>query len=606
MAPPLLQLSDLRLTFGGTPLFEGASLAVGQRDRIALVGRNGSGKSTLLKVAAGLIEPDGGERFVDPGATVAYLPQEPDLSAFADIGAYVAAGLNEASDPDAARRLIEALGLKAEMETASLSGGEARRAALARTLAPEPDILLLDEPTNHLDLPAIAWLESYLAGISAGIVLISHDRRFLENLTTRTVWLDRGRTRDLNRGFKAFEEWRDKLLEEEEAARHKLDRKIAMEEDWVRYGVTARRKRNVRRMRELADLRKERREERKVQGGVKFSLGDVTTSGKRAIVAEHISKSFGERIIVRDFSIEIARGDRIGLVGPNGAGKTTLLKLLTGELKPDEGAVTLGANLQIVTLDQRRAALEPSMRVADAITDGRGDWVEIRGEKRHAASYLKDFLFTPEQFRAPVSSLSGGERGRLALAAALAKPSNLLVLDEPTNDLDLETLDLLEETLAGYDGTLLLVSHDRSFLDRTVTSVITTSPDRKSGGWIDYVGGYDDMVAQRGFAPGFESAQQTAAPVKKTESAPPPKPAQSKQKLSYKEKFALEQLPVKIAALEDDIVRLKKTLADPALFERDAAAFNKAAADLEKTEAALANAEEEWLALEMKREEAEG
>ncbi|MEQ8749461.1 MAG: ATP-binding cassette domain-containing protein [Amphiplicatus sp.] len=604
--PPLLSLAGIRLTFGGDPLLQGAEIAIAPRERIALVGRNGSGKSTLLKIAAGLIEADSGERFIDPGATVAYLPQEPDFGGARTVGAYVASGLGPMSDPYAVERLIEELGLAPDMATRSLSGGEARRAALAKTLAPEPDILLLDEPTNHLDLPVIAWLETYLAGTAAGLVLISHDRRFLENLTTRTVWIDRGRTRQLSQGFKAFEEWRDKVFEEEEAQAHKLDRKIAMEEDWVRYGVTARRKRNVRRMRELGDLRTQRREAKRAPGAVKFSLATGESSGKRVIVAEGISKSYGERAIVSDFSIEIARGDRIGLVGPNGAGKTTLLKLLTGALKPDGGTIQLGSALQIISLDQRRDALLPDMRVADAITDGRGDWVEINGEKKHAASYLKDFLFTPEQFRAPVSSLSGGERGRLALAAALAKPSNLLVLDEPTNDLDLETLDLLEETLAAYQGTLLLVSHDRSFLDRTVTSVVTTSPDLKPGKWIEYVGGYDDMVSQRGVAPGFETKAQIAASSSPPRPAEPSRASAAKSKLSYKEKFALENLPAKMAALEKDIAALKKRLDDPKLFERDAKAFNKTVADLAAAEASLAAAEEEWLALEMKREEAGG
>ncbi|MBI1365035.1 MAG: ATP-binding cassette domain-containing protein [Alphaproteobacteria bacterium] len=597
---PLLQLSDIRLSFGGEPLLAGAALSVAPRERIALVGRNGSGKSTLLKIAAGLIDFDGGERFLDPGAIVSYLPQEPDFAGYPTVGAFAAADLNEASDRQAPARLLDAFGLDAAAPTASLSGGEARRAAIARALAPGPDILLLDEPTNHLDLPAIAWLEDYLAGLAAGIVVISHDRRFLENLTTRTVWIDRGATRQLSAGFKSFEEWRDRLLEEEEAARHKLDRKIAMEEDWVRYGVTARRKRNVRRMAELAEMRKARREERRAAGAVAFSLAGGEKSGKRVIVAEGVSKRFGDKTVVEGFSIEIARGDRIGFVGPNGAGKTTLLKLLTGALEPDEGKVRLGSNLQIITLDQRRASLEAEMRVADAITDGRGDWVTINNERRHAASYLKDFLFTPEQFKAPVSSLSGGERGRLVLAAALAKPSNVLVLDEPTNDLDLETLDLLQETLAAYDGTLLLVSHDRSFLDRTTTSIVAPAPDGKPGRWLDYVGGYDDMIAQRGSAPGLEA--RAVAPAAKKSQASPPKAPPAKTKLSYKEKFVLEQLPGKIAALEQDIARLKSALADPGLFERDARAFSMAAADLAAAETALAAAEEEWLNLEMKRE----
>lgn len=601
MAPPLLTLEDIRLTFGGTPLFEGASLSVAPRERIALVGRNGAGKSTLMKIAAGFIEPDGGRRYVDPAAKVAYLEQAPDLSGYATVHDYVVAGLDEMSGVHEADRLIMEVGLAPAAPTARLSGGEARRAAIAKTLASDPDVLLLDEPTNHLDLPAIAWLEERIAGLRAGVVIISHDRRFLENLTRETVWIDRGVSRRLNQGFSAFEEWRDRVLEEEETQRHKLDRKIAMEEDWVRYGVTARRKRNVRRMRELADMRKERREAKRQPGSVNFSVSAAGQSGKRVIVAEKISKSFGERMLIKDFSIEIARGDRIGLVGPNGAGKTTLLKMLTGELAPDAGEIKLGAGLEIISLDQRRASLDPNSRVADAITDGRGDWVEVAGERRHAATYLKDFLFTPEQFRAPVNALSGGERARLALAAALAKPSNVLVLDEPTNDLDLETLDLLEELLGGYEGTLLLVSHDRSFLDRTVTSIIAPAPEG-GGKWLEYIGGYDDMIAQRGSAPGV-----SAAPQKPAEKAPPAQPAKSgaASKLSYKEKFALEQLPGKMAALETEVAGLKAKLADASLYERDPGAFAKTADALAKAEAALSAAEEEWLALEMKREELE-
>ncbi|MBB5518948.1 ABC-F family ATP-binding cassette domain-containing protein [Amphiplicatus metriothermophilus] len=603
-------MSGIRLSFAGAPLLEGVALSLAARERVALVGRNGSGKSTLLKIAAGLIEPDGGERFVDPAARIAYLPQEPDLSGYETVGAFACADLSDPSESFRAEKLLAALGLSPTLSTRALSGGEMRRAALVRALAPEPDVLLLDEPTNHLDLPAIAWLEAFLAESAAGIVVISHDRRFLENLTARTVWIDRGATRALDRGFSAFEEWRDQLLEEEEAARRKLDRKIAMEEDWLRYGVTARRKRNVRRLRELDEMRKARREARRRPGNVVFSLARGEVAGKRVIVAEKISKSFGGRAVVRDFSIEIARGDRVGIVGPNGAGKTTLLKLLAGALAPDAGTVSLGTNLQIVTLDQRRAALDPDARVADAIVDGRGDWVEINGEKRHIASYLKDFLFAPEQFRAPVSALSGGERGRLALAAALARPSNLLVLDEPTNDLDLETLDLLEETLADYRGALLLVSHDRSFLDRLVTSVVAPAPPSAGlppGTWLEYAGGYEDMLAQRGSAPGLEDApaQPGARAKPRREETAPAKPA-ARQKLSFKEKFALEQLPGRIEALEREIAALRAKLSDPALFASDPAMFHDAAARLEKAEAALAAAEEEWLALETKREALEG
>ncbi len=604
MAAALLSLSDLSLTFGGDPLLTGADLTVRPRDRIALVGRNGSGKSTLLKIAAGLVEPDSGERFVDPGITAGYLPQEPDFAGFATVGAYVESAIGETDDQGAPQRMMSALGVDRQADPGALSGGEARRAAIAHILASAPDILLLDEPTNHLDLPAIAWLEDYLQQSNAALVVISHDRRFLEAVTTRTVWIDRGETRALDRGFAHFEAWRDKVLEEEERDRHKLDRKIAAEEDWVRYGVTARRKRNVRRMRALQELRKTRREERRAPGAVTFTAAAATSAGKRMIVADKISKAYGDKTIVKDFSIEIARGDRVGFVGPNGAGKTTLLTLLTGQSRPDAGTVTLGTNLDMIWLDQRRASLKEDMRVADAITDGRGDWVSFGETKKHVSTYLKEFLFSPEQWRAPVSALSGGERGRLSLAAALAKPSNLLVLDEPTNDLDLETLELLEEMLADYQGTLLLVSHDRDFLDRIVTSVVTTAPDDRPGHWIDYPGGYDDMLAQRGAAPGAPSGPAPQQKKKQTRAAPQPK--QPAQKLSYKEKYALEQLPAEIEALEATIAECRELLAKPDLFEKDPDRFAKTAAALEKAEQRLAAAEEEWLALEMRREELEG
>lgn len=600
MVPPLLTLENIRLTFGGEPLFAGASLAIEPRARTALVGRNGSGKSTLLKLAAGLLEADDGERFVDPGASIAYLPQEPDLAAFKTVAAYIEAGSPAAGPSGDLSRLYAEFGLDPAAPCATLSGGEARRAALIRLFAADPDVMLLDEPTNHLDLPAIEALEERLSASRAAIVLISHDRRFLENISRRTVWIDRGTTRVLTRGFKEFEAWRDKVLEEEETEAHKLDRKIVAEEHWVRYGVTARRKRNVRRMRELAELRQRRRDRKKPTGTVSFAVNQASPSGKRVIVAEKISKSFGEKTIVKDFSIELARSDRVGIVGPNGAGKTTLLRLLTGTLQPDEGAAMIGAGVEMITLDQRRASLRPDDRVADAITDGRGDWVTIGEEKRHVATYLKDFLFRPEQWRTPVSALSGGERGRLALAAALAKPSNLLVLDEPTNDLDLETLDLLEELVADYPGTLLIVSHDRSFLDRTVTSIITTDPSGRPGAWIEYAGGYDDMIAQRGSAPGAMAKTAAKAPVSAPKTIDPTPAANTK--LSYKEKFALEQLPIRIEALSREIAALKSALDDQSLFARDAKAFNEKAERLEQAGAELAAAEEEWLALELKRE----
>jgi len=599
MAPPLLTLQDVHLTFGGTPLLEGAELSIGERERVCLVGRNGSGKSTLLKIAAGLVETDRGARFAQPGATIRYLPQEPDLTGHASVLAFVEAGLAPGDDAHRARYVLEQLGLTGDEQPGRLSGGEARRAALARVLAPQPDILLLDEPTNHLDLPAIEWLENELAPSRSALVLISHDRRLLTRLSRATVWLDRGVTRRIERGFASFEEWRDQVLEEEEREQHKLGRKIVAEEHWMRYGVTARRKRNMRRVGELSDLRRRFRDHRGALGSVKIAVSEAEQSGKLVVEAERINKSFGSEIIVREFSIRIQRGDRIGLVGPNGAGKTTLLKLLTGELAPDDGTITRGANIAMATLDQRREGLDPNTSVRDTLTGARGDSVLVGGQSRHVVGYMRDFLFAPEQAGTPVAALSGGERGRLTLARALAKPSNLLVLDEPTNDLDLETLDLLEEMIDDYPGTVLLVSHDRDFLDRTVTAVVVAEG---GGRWNLYAGGYSDMVAQRGEG-------VTAKVVKAEAKAPREKSEASagapKTRLTFKDKHALETLPARIAALESEITKLSKTIADPNLYASDRAAFDKASAALSVAQTALATAEDDWLRLEELREQVE-
>jgi len=601
-AAPILALQDIRLTLGSTLLLERAELSLLSGDKVALVGRNGSGKSTLLKIAAGEIEPDGGKRFLQPGATIRYLPQEPDLSGYATTLDYAAGGLEAGNDPHRARYLLEHLGLTGSEEPSRLSGGEARRAALARVLAPEPDILLLDEPTNHLDLPAIEWLEAELASLRSALVIISHDRRFLSDLTRSTVWLDRGVTRRLNRGFSAFEDWRDTVLEEEELARHKLDRQIVREEHWLTYGVTARRKRNVRRLEGLGNLRQERRELKRQVGTVKLSVAEADLSGKMVLEAEHIGKSFGDRLIVGDFTTRIIRGDRIGIVGANGAGKTTLIKLLTGELAPDTGRVRLGSNLEVATLDQRRARLDPASTLKQAITAGGSDTLVINGVPKHVMGYMKDFLFTPEQARTTVEKLSGGERGRLGLARLLALPSNVLVLDEPTNDLDLETLDLLQEMLGDYPGTVIVVSHDRDFLDRVATSVIVAEGE---GRWTEYAGGYSDMVAQRGYGvtkPELEkSAKADRAPAEPA--APPPT---ARPKLSFKHKHALETLPKEIARLTAEIARLNGLLADPDLYARDPKAFAAASQHLTAAEAAKAKAEDNWLELELLREELEG
>jgi ATP-binding cassette subfamily F protein uup len=564
-------------------------------ERMCLVGRNGSGKSTLLKIVAGEIEADGGERWVQPGTTIRYLPQEPDLSGFATVRAYVEAGLGPMDDLHRATYLMEQLGLTGEEDPRRLSGGETRRAALARTLAPAPDVLLLDEPTNHLDLPAIEWLEAELAATRSALILISHDRRFLEDLTNRTVWLDRGETRRLSRGFRDFETWRDQVLNEEEIAQAKLAQQIATEEHWMRYGVTARRKRNVRRVDLLASLRKQRKEHVHRLGTVKLEASGGDLSGKLVIEAKGITKSFGERVIIRPLTLNVLRGDRLAIVGPNGAGKTTLINLITGKLAPDGGTLRLGTNLQMVALDQTRDSLSPEALVQDVITDRRGETVTVNGETRHVVSYMRDFLFRPEQARTPVSVLSGGERGRLILARELAKPSNLLILDEPTNDLDLETLDLLQELLADYPGTILLVSHDRDFLDRIATSVLMAEGN---GQWTEYAGGYSDMVAQRGEGVAAPEAGK-AAPT----DAPPPA---TRRKLSFKEKFALETLPKTMATLSAEIVRIEERMADPTFFQRDAEGFAAAGKRHAEARSALQAAEDEWLEIELLREELEG
>lgn len=602
MPPPLLTLQDIRLTLGGNPLLAGADLSVSRGERLCLVGRNGSGKSTLLKIAAGELEADGGERFMQPGATLSTLPQEPDLGGFSTTLAYVEAGLGPLDEPYRALSLLNELGLSGDEDPARLSGGEARRAALARVLAPEPDILLLDEPTNHLDLPAIEWLEGALGGLRSAFVIISHDRRFLANLSRATVWLDRGRTRRLDRGFTDFEVWRDTVLEEEERDRYKLERQIAREEDWLRYGVTARRKRNVRRLGDLQDLKRARREAVTAVGSVRMSVSEGQTSGKLVIEAEGISKSFDRRPIVRDFSTRVVRGARIGVVGANGAGKSTLLGLLTGALPPDEGTVRLGANLEIASLDQGRTSLAPSTTLADALTGGGSDSVVINGQPKHVVGYMKDFLFGPEQARTPVERLSGGERGRLTLARALALPSNLLVLDEPTNDLDLETLDLLQEMVADYPGTVLVVSHDRDFLDRTVDAVIMAEAD---GLWLTYAGGYSDMVAQRGA--GVAQRESAAAPREKIAPAAASVAAPaSRRKLSFNEQRALATLPRRMDELRGSMRRLRAKLDDPGLYERDPAGFAAASDAFTRAEADLASAENSWLELEILREELAG
>ncbi len=576
-------------------------MSVFEGDRLCLVGRNGSGKSTLLKIATALVEADDGEVFVQPGTSIRYLPQEPDLKGFKSTGDYVEAGLGPSDDLYRGKYLLEQLGMSGDEDPAYLSDGEARRVALARVLAPEPDILLLDEPTNHLDLPAIEWLEKELNSMRSALVLISHDRRFLENLSLATVWLSLGSTRRLDKGFAHFESWRDGEIEQEKLDRHKLDRKIHAENEWLIHGVSARRKRNQGRLRALYDLRQQRREQRQLTASVKMAASEGEVSGKLVGEARGLSKSYDGLNVVRDFSIRIQRGDRIGLVGPNGAGKTTLLNLLTGVLDPDEGNMRLGVNLQMVSLDQRRESLDPGWTLSDALTGGSGDTVTVGGKPRHVIGYMKDFLFTANQAKSSISALSGGERGRLMLARAFATQSNLLVMDEPTNDLDLETLDLLQELLANYAGTVLLVSHDRDFLDRVVTSVIASEGE---GRWTEYAGGYMDMLSQRGSetreTPDAQKTPKASKPEKKERLDEAP---EKKHRLSYKDKYALESLPKQIETMELEIEKLRDQLADSNLYASDPEGFQHRAEMLKQAQQGLAEAEEEWLRLELIKSE---
>ncbi|WP_308914819.1 ABC-F family ATP-binding cassette domain-containing protein [Jannaschia sp. LMIT008] len=595
---PLLQLSDISLTFGGEPVFADLSLVVQPGDRIALVGRNGSGKSTLLKVMAGLVEPDRGDRVLGPGTTVGYMEQDPTMEGFATLGDYAAATLA----PEDAWRIeaaAEGLKLSLDRDPGRASGGERRRAALARLLAEAPGLMLLDEPTNHLDIEAIAWLEAELAQTQAAYVLISHDRAFLRALTRATLWIDRGAVRRQDKGFDAFEGWRDTVWAEEDAARHKLDRKIAAEARWAVEGISARRKRNQGRVRALGKLRAQRDGQVRRQGTAAMELDAAPQSGKRVIEAKGVAKAFGEATIVRDFDLRVAKGDRVAFVGPNGAGKTTLVNLLIGQDDPDEGTVQLGKNLELAVFDQARAQLEPDATLWDTLTldpqlgvSGASDQVMVRGTPRHVAGYLKDFLFDDRRLKAPVRSLSGGEKARLLLARIMAMPSNLLVLDEPTNDLDVETLDLLQEVLDGFDGTVLLVSHDRDFLDRVATLTVAPLGGGRwgvfAGGWTDYAMQRPDAAEQAGLASRRKAAKAGVKPA-----ADPVQPA-----LSFTQAHRLKALPDEIARLEAEIAKLAELLSDADLFATQPAKFRKATDMLAERQAALTAAEDEWLQLE--------
>ena len=598
---PLLQVNEISLTFGGDPVFEDMSLVVQSGDRLALVGRNGSGKSTLMKVMAGLVEADSGDVIVGPGVSVGYMEQDPDLTGFETLGDFAAHGLDP-SEMYKVERAGEGLKFDPARPVSTASGGERRRAALARLMASEPELMLLDEPTNHLDIEAIRWLEDELKATRAAFVIISHDRAFLRELTRATLWVDRGVVRRQDIGFGGFEACRDQMWEEEDMQRHKLNRKIKAEARWAVEGISARRKRNQGRVRALQDLRAERASQIKRQGTAAMALEAGPKSGRKVVEAMGITKAFGDKTILRPFDITIQRGDRIALVGPNGVGKTTLLNMLIGKEQPDGGEIKQGTNLEIALFDQARAQLDGDMSLWDSLTgdpemrvSGKADQILVRGQPKHVVGYLKEFLFDEGQARAPVRSLSGGEKARLLLAKIMARSSNLLVLDEPTNDLDVETLDLMQELLSTYDGTVLLVSHDRDFLDRVAATTIAMEGDGKA---TVYAGGWTDYLAQRQQDDFDQSVVAKSKPGAKSE-----KPKATQQSgLSFTEKHRLEALPAEIARLEAEIAKLEELMSDPTLYSDNPVKFQKATDALVERNEKLQDAEAEWLMLEEKAE----
>lgn len=606
MAPPILSLKEIDLHWGADPVLDKLEMHIGYGERLCLVGRNGTGKSTLLKVVAGIIEADGGERWVQPGSRIAYLPQEPDATAYATLKDYIIGGLPEDERDQTYRAdvLIEDLDVKGAADPKTASGGELRRAALARTLIGEPELLLLDEPTNHMDIATIEWLEDYLKAWRGAMVLISHDRAFLNSLATACLWLDRGKVRRLDDGFEKFEAWQDKVYAEEAEALKKLDKVIKEETRWSVEGISARRTRNQGRLRRLYDMRDQRRNIIQAKGQVNISLAGADKSGTRVIEAKEISKSFAGRTLFEDFSVRINRGDRVGIIGPNGVGKSTLLKILIGEMEADDGAIKRGTNLETLLIDQKREQLKDDMTITDVLTGGRGEWVHIGDEKKHLMSYLKDFLFDPSVANTPVSALSGGERNRLLIAKNFARPSNLMILDEPTNDLDMDTLDLLQEVLADYNGTILLVSHDRDFLDRVVTSSIVLEGD---GTAVEYAGGYSDYLAQKKLSKAATPSApkpEKAKVVSITDASK--KPVKKQTKLSYKDQRELDSLPAEVETLSMQLDQMEAELSDPDLYAKDPARFNELSKQLEAKRDLLDEKEMRWLELEELKDSFEG
>jgi len=587
MPAPILAYENLGVIQGSGWLFRGLDINVGPRDRLALIGRNGAGKTTLLKLLAGVIDSDEGRRTIVPGTRVVLLEQEPDLRTFPTLGDYVMGGDNPPLQYEA-DAIADQLGIDLSRESASASGGERRRAAIVRALALDPDVLLLDEPTNHLDIAAIDWLEEWLNRFRGAFVVISHDRTFLTRLTKQTLWLDRGAMRRAEIGFGGFEAWTEQVYADEERNAQRLDARLKLEEHWLLRGVTGRRKRNQGRLTKLIEMRAERAAMVGPQGSANLTIGTDDARSKVVIDAKHISKRFGARTIIDDLTLRITRKDRIGIVGANGAGKSTLIKLLTGTLEPDSGTIKFAQTIEAIVIDQQRIKMEPQKTVRDVLADG-GDWVEVQGVRKHVIGYLKDFLFDGHMIDAKIGTLSGGERSRLLLAREFARPSNLLVLDEPTNDLDLETLDLLQDVIGDFDGTVLIVSHDRDFLDRTVT--VTLGLD--GSGTVDVVaGGYEDWERQR-----REKARggKRENPRKVQPTAPPtPTP---KVKLTYKDQRDYELLPKQIEEFDKAIARDEALLADPALYSKDFAKFEMLTKAVAKARADKDAAEMRWLEL---------
>jgi ATP-binding cassette subfamily F protein uup len=594
MAAPVLSYENLGLIQGDGWLFRNLDIHVGERDRLALIGRNGAGKTTLLKCLADLIDPDEGRRTIVPGTKVVLLAQDPSIAGDGRLLDWVLSG-NDAPEAHEAAAIADRIGIDLDRPAATASGGERRRAAIVRALAQDPDVLLLDEPTNHLDLGAIEWLEQWLGRFTGAFIVISHDRTFLKRLTTNCLWLDRGDLRRAEIGFGGFEAWMEKAYEEEARAAEKLDAKLAIELRWLERGVTARRRRNQGRLAKLHEMRAQRAAMLGAPGAAKLALAKDDVRSKAVIEADHVAKSFGDRAVIRDFSLRIQRGDRIGIVGPNGAGKTTLLKLLTGETEPDSGTVVRAKTLSGIIIDQQRRLMEPEKRVKDVLANG-GDWIDVRGHKKHIKGYLKEFLFDPAIADAPIGSLSGGERSRLLLAREFAREANLLVLDEPTNDLDLETLDLLQEVIADYEGTVLIVSHDRDFLDRTVTVTLGLG----GSGKVDIVaGGYDDWEKRRR-PPGTPAKARSRQAFSKEPSRAESSPG---KKLSYKNQRDLDRLPLEIERIELKIGAAEEALHDPDLYARDPDRFHALTGEVAKLRAEKHRAEERWLEVAAMAEE---